>query len=162
MPRFPMNHAGPRGMMGAMGGMPGFGGMGMPFQRMGMYSPNVRYGGYGGYVPVRQYMNPYDGVILTPPMAPPRFRRVQYTPQPGTKLMAVPTAKTVGSYSQSRRSSIGRQSSRGPTTVLVPEGYQLVQVHVDGGDDGESVQETSFMDGQYMDDELGAHGGMDA
>ncbi|XP_078604409.1 transmembrane channel-like protein 1 isoform X3 [Branchiostoma floridae x Branchiostoma japonicum] len=158
MPRFPMNHAGPRGMMGAMGamgGMPGFGGMGMPYQRMGMYSPNVRY------VPVRQYMNPYDGVILTPPMAPPRFRRVQYTPQPGTKLMAVPTAKTVGSYSQSRRSSIGRQSSRGPTTVLVPEGYQLVQVHVDGGEDGESVQETSFMDGQYMDDELGAHGGMD-
>ncbi|XP_066294828.1 transmembrane channel-like protein 3 [Branchiostoma lanceolatum] len=118
---------------------------GVPFNRS--MSSKVRY------IPVRQYMNPYDGMILPPPIAPPRFRRVQYTPQPGTRLMAVPTANRAmpGGGPQMRRSSTcSRQGSR-PTSVLVPEGYELVQVHVDATDDGQSSQETSFVDDDFDD-----------
>ncbi|XP_019618983.1 PREDICTED: transmembrane channel-like protein 3 [Branchiostoma belcheri] len=117
---------------------------GIPFNRS--MSSKVRY------IPVRNYMNPYDGMILTPPIAPPRFRRVQYTPQPGTRLMAVPTANRAmpGVGSIRRSSTCSRQGSR-PTSVLVPEGYELVQVHVDATDDGQSSQETSFVDDDFDD-----------
>eukprot|EP00058_Branchiostoma_floridae_P008243 XP_002593731.1 hypothetical protein BRAFLDRAFT_63988 [Branchiostoma floridae] len=43
----------------------------------------------------------------------------------------------------------GRLSARGAASILVPEGYQLVQVHADAGDEAASSQETSFVDEDF-------------
>ncbi|KAI8518574.1 Transmembrane channel-like protein 3 [Branchiostoma belcheri] len=111
LPRFGPK-AGSRGPGGSVG-----------FQRA--FSPQVRF------LPVRQYVNPYEGVILTPhhqqmvqSQPHQRFRRVQ-------------------------RMTTGRLSARGAASILVPEGYQLVQVHADAGDEAPSSQETSFVDEDF-------------
>ncbi|XP_078687207.1 transmembrane channel-like protein 3 [Branchiostoma floridae x Branchiostoma belcheri] len=152
LPRFGPK-AGSRGPGGSVG-----------FQRA--FSPQVRF------LPVRQYVNPYEGVILTPhhqqmvqSQPHQRFRRVQYNPQPGTRLVAVPMGHTAGrgpqphpqphpqatpgGFAQQRRMTTGRLSARGAASILVPEGYQLVQVHADAGDEAPSSQETSFVDEDF-------------